>query len=121
MNTTEESRFYSSTFQASSAGMASQTRKRRGNLPKDATRVLRQWFDEHLDAPYPGEEVKNQLCLRTGLQMSQVNNWFINARRRLPRQDRPRKERESTDISEGSPPRDRLQNLRPPGPPDYWA
>jgi hypothetical protein len=76
MNTTEESRFYSgtSTFHANPAGP---TRKRRGNLPKDATRVLRQWFDEHLDAPYPGEEVKNQLCMRTGLQMSQVSSFPI--------------------------------------------
>jgi hypothetical protein len=73
MNTTEEPRFFSSSFQGNPTGPPMpHTRRRRGNLPKDATRVLRQWFDQHLDAPYPGEEVKNQLCQRTGLQMSQV-------------------------------------------------
>jgi hypothetical protein len=36
--------------------------------------ILRRWFDEHLEAPYPGEEVKHSLCLQTGLQMSQVSD-----------------------------------------------
>jgi hypothetical protein len=69
---TEDYRFHSSTFYANGNSGGHQQRKRRGNLPKDATKILRQWFDEHKDAPYPGEEVKAILCHQTGLQMSQV-------------------------------------------------
>jgi hypothetical protein len=69
---TEDYRFHSSTFYANGNSAGHHQRKRRGNLPKDATKILRQWFDEHKDAPYPGEEVKAMLCHQTGLQMSQV-------------------------------------------------
>ncbi|KAF2433454.1 hypothetical protein EJ08DRAFT_555005, partial [Tothia fuscella] len=62
-------------------------RKRRGNLPKEATKAFKEWFQEHKDSPYPSEDEKQRLCDMTKLNMSQVNNWFINARRRLPRQD----------------------------------
>ncbi|KZF21700.1 Homeodomain-like protein, partial [Xylona heveae TC161] len=55
---------------------------RRGNLPKQVTDLLRSWFHEHLSHPYPSEEEKQELMQRTGLTMSQVSNWFINARRR---------------------------------------
>jgi hypothetical protein len=68
----DDYRFHSGTFYASGAHVTHYQRKRRGNLPKDATRILRNWFDEHVDSPYPSEEVKNMLCGRTGLQMSQV-------------------------------------------------
>ncbi|KAI8949930.1 hypothetical protein F4801DRAFT_370913 [Xylaria longipes] len=57
-------------------------RKRRGNLPKEVTERLRTWFLAHLGHPYPSEEEKQLLMRETGLQMNQISNWFINARRR---------------------------------------
>ncbi|KAL9097364.1 MAG: hypothetical protein Q9163_006353 [Psora crenata] len=58
------------------------TRRRRGNLPKWATDYLKQWFFEHVAHPYPTEQEKQELCKITGLGMTQLSNWFINARRR---------------------------------------
>ncbi|CZS93166.1 uncharacterized protein RAG0_03565 [Rhynchosporium agropyri] len=57
-------------------------RKRRGNLPKETTDKLRTWFMAHLTHPYPTEDEKQELMRQTGLQMNQISNWFINARRR---------------------------------------
>ncbi|KAH9884479.1 hypothetical protein F4778DRAFT_561597 [Xylariomycetidae sp. FL2044] len=57
-------------------------RKRRGNLPKETTDKLRAWFLSHLLHPYPTEDEKQELLRVTGLQMNQISNWFINARRR---------------------------------------
>jgi len=57
-------------------------KRKRGNLPKHVTDILRQWFDEHENHPYPTEEEKQMLLMKTGLAMSQISNWFINARRR---------------------------------------
>ncbi|OAA65740.1 homeobox transcription factor [Niveomyces insectorum RCEF 264] len=57
-------------------------RKRRGNLPKETTDKLRAWFYAHLHHPYPSEDEKQELMRQTGLQMNQISNWFINARRR---------------------------------------
>ncbi|KIX03650.1 uncharacterized protein Z518_07203 [Rhinocladiella mackenziei CBS 650.93] len=57
-------------------------RRRRGNLPKPITDILRRWLQEHLDHPYPTDEQKQIFIQRTGLTISQISNWFINARRR---------------------------------------
>ena len=57
-------------------------RRRRGNLPKWATDCLKQWFYDHVAHPYPTEQEKQELCKLTGLGMTQLSNWFINARRR---------------------------------------
>jgi hypothetical protein len=80
-------------------------RRRRGNLPREATNMMKKWFQEHIKSPYPSEEEKIQFCEATGLSMNQVcsitasatpgaqtianaflqvGNWFINARRRHP-------------------------------------
>ncbi|KAH8161148.1 hypothetical protein CIB48_g7112 [Xylaria polymorpha] len=57
-------------------------RKRRGNLPKEVTEKLRTWFVGHIAHPYPSEDEKQRLVRETGLQLNQISNWFINARRR---------------------------------------
>jgi hypothetical protein len=55
---------------------------RRGYYPKAVVRVLQTWFHDHLDYPYPSDEEKALLCVTTHLTHSQINQWFINARRR---------------------------------------
>jgi hypothetical protein len=48
------------------------SRKRRGNLPKEATQLLKDWFYSHRESPYPTEDEKIDLCRKTGLNMNQV-------------------------------------------------
>jgi len=57
--------------------------KSRGIFPKVTTNILRAWLFQHLMHPYPTEDQKRQLSSDTGLTILQVNNWFINARRRI--------------------------------------
>ncbi|CAO3660368.1 unnamed protein product [Rhizopus stolonifer] len=58
-------------------------KKRRSNLPKKVTAVLKEWLEKNAGHPYPREEEKRKLVEKTDLSMSQISNWFINARRRL--------------------------------------
>lgn len=64
-------------------GHAACVPRRRGKLPKDVTELLKGWLMEHSSHPYPNEDEKRRLCVATGLSISQVSNWFINARRRI--------------------------------------
>ncbi|KAL7270356.1 homeodomain superfamily [Rhizina undulata] len=57
-------------------------KRRRGNLPKHVTDLLRSWLNDHLHHPYPTEDEKQMLMAQTGLTINQISNWFINARRR---------------------------------------
>ncbi|KXZ56109.1 hypothetical protein GPECTOR_2g991 [Gonium pectorale] len=57
-------------------------RKKIGKLPEDATSVLKQWWAANFAWPYPGEDVKRQLGAAAGLNATQINNWFINQRKR---------------------------------------
>ncbi|KAL1022329.1 hypothetical protein UPYG_G00025210 [Umbra pygmaea] len=56
---------------------------KRGVLPKSATNIMRTWLFQHIGHPYPTEDEKKQLAIQTNLTLLQVNNWFINARRRI--------------------------------------
>ncbi|KAI4529906.1 hypothetical protein MG293_019762 [Ovis ammon polii] len=59
------------------------SKNKRGVLPKHATNIMRSWLFQHLMHPYPTEDEKRQIAAQTNLTLLQVNNWFINARRRI--------------------------------------
>lgn len=58
-------------------------RNKRSNFPKHISRVLKDWLIENAESPYPTESEKQILSEATGLDHTQINNWFINARRRI--------------------------------------
>lgn len=58
-------------------------KQKRGVLPKHATSIMRSWLFQHIVHPYPTEDEKRQIAAQTNLTLLQVNNWFINARRRI--------------------------------------
>uniref|UniRef100_A0A2K6EL70 Homeobox domain-containing protein n=1 Tax=Propithecus coquereli TaxID=379532 RepID=A0A2K6EL70_PROCO len=58
-------------------------RRRKGSLPTESVRILRDWLYEHRFKAYPSEMEKRMLCEQTSLSFLQISNWFVNARRRL--------------------------------------
>ena len=57
-------------------------RRKKGKLPAGATSALKAWWRERLEWPYPTDEDKKALGEETGLDATQINNWFINQRKR---------------------------------------
>ncbi|XP_008781110.1 homeobox protein knotted-1-like 1 [Phoenix dactylifera] len=57
-------------------------KRKKGKLPKDARLTLLDWWHTHYRWPYPTEEEKAKLAEMTGLDQKQINNWFINQRKR---------------------------------------
>ncbi|KAI3686437.1 hypothetical protein L1987_80113 [Smallanthus sonchifolius] len=57
-------------------------KKKKGKLPKEARQVLLDWWNIHYRWPYPTEADKIALAESTGLDQKQINNWFINQRKR---------------------------------------
>lgn len=66
-----------------SASEAPVVHKRGGKLPKHITDMLKAWLLEHAEHPYPTEDEKRAFCEYTGLDICQISNWFVNARRRI--------------------------------------
>lgn len=64
-------------------GNLSYSKNKRSNYPKNVTTLLKSWLSSNYENPYPSEVIKQQICEITGLSMIQINNWFINARRRV--------------------------------------
>eukprot|EP01023_Acetabularia_acetabulum_P016081 TRINITY_DN17933_c0_g3_i1.p1 TRINITY_DN17933_c0_g3~~TRINITY_DN17933_c0_g3_i1.p1 ORF type:complete len:383 (-),score=65.64 TRINITY_DN17933_c0_g3_i1:1083-2231(-) len=57
-------------------------RKKRGKLPTHSIEVLKSWWKEHIAWPYPTDSAKRSLASQTNLTSIQINNWFINQRKR---------------------------------------
>lgn len=57
-------------------------KKKKGKLPKEARQTLLDWWNIHYKWPYPTEADKVALAESTGLDQKQINNWFINQRKR---------------------------------------
>jgi hypothetical protein len=57
-------------------------KRKKGKLPSTATDFLKTWWREKVVWPYPTEEEKRCLGSQTGLDPTQINNWFINQRKR---------------------------------------
>ncbi|XP_065875436.1 homeobox protein knotted-1-like 6 [Euphorbia lathyris] len=57
-------------------------KKKKGKLPKEARQLLLNWWNVHYKWPYPTEADKVALADATGLDQKQINNWFINQRKR---------------------------------------
>ncbi|XP_032245916.1 homeobox protein TGIF2LX [Phoca vitulina] len=58
-------------------------RKRKGYLPTESVKILRDWLYEHRFRVYPSGAEKRMLSEQTNLSFLQISNWFINARRRV--------------------------------------
>ncbi|KAJ8321621.1 hypothetical protein KUTeg_000092 [Tegillarca granosa] len=52
-------------------------------LSAEVRQVLGDWFDAHVDHPYPSESEKSELAAKAGISVSQVRSWFANRRSRL--------------------------------------
>eukprot|EP01135_Chromosphaera_perkinsii_P010074 Nk52_evm10s2010 gene=Nk52_evmTU10s2010 len=56
---------------------------RRQILDKETQQFLKKWLFKNRDNPYMGEDEKLALSKKTGMSLAKLNNWFVNARRRL--------------------------------------
>ncbi|KAI3660037.1 hypothetical protein MP638_005315 [Amoeboaphelidium occidentale] len=48
-----------------------------------ATQYLKQWMKKNYEHPYPSKEEKDFISKHFDMTMAQVNNWFVNARRKV--------------------------------------
>ncbi|CAF0906957.1 unnamed protein product, partial [Didymodactylos carnosus] len=61
----------------------------KGRLPDDAVDILNDWFDSHVDHPYPTKDEKLELAEQCGVSLQKVSTWFNNRRTRT-RNTRPK-------------------------------
>ncbi|XP_043719166.1 homeobox protein knotted-1-like 1 [Telopea speciosissima] len=57
-------------------------KRKKVKLSIDARMALLDWWNNHYRWPYPTEEEKKMISKVTGLDQKQINNWFINQRKR---------------------------------------
>ncbi|CAG5120034.1 unnamed protein product, partial [Candidula unifasciata] len=93
------------------------SKQKRGILPKQATQIMKSWLFQHIVHPYPTEDEKRQIAAQTNLTLLQVNNWFINARRRILQPmleaSNPEKAKAKKPSKPGNKPQQRFWPIQP--------
>eukprot|EP00615_Pteridomonas_danica_P002924 CAMPEP_0114366706 /NCGR_PEP_ID=MMETSP0101-20121206/29485_1 /TAXON_ID=38822 ORGANISM="Pteridomonas danica, Strain PT" /NCGR_SAMPLE_ID=MMETSP0101 /ASSEMBLY_ACC=CAM_ASM_000211 /LENGTH=260 /DNA_ID=CAMNT_0001515917 /DNA_START=911 /DNA_END=1690 /DNA_ORIENTATION=+ len=72
----------SSSSLSSSSSSSSSKRTTSGKFEKNQVLPLTEWLLKHSSNPYPSMEDKSELANQSGLSTQQVQNWFINMRKR---------------------------------------
>ncbi|KAJ5083292.1 hypothetical protein N7456_012719 [Penicillium angulare] len=57
-------------------------RKESKQFVRKGARVLREWFYQNQEVPYPSEDQKMKFSTETGFSQKRISTWFANARRR---------------------------------------
>ncbi|THD26618.1 Irx [Fasciola hepatica] len=78
----ENSELESQNQQATCSTSSHLSSMRHRPLNRNALRQMRQWYEAHIDRPYPTTAEKMQLAELGGIKISQVNSWFANQRTR---------------------------------------
>lgn len=58
----------------------SQGRGRSNSLPTHVVEYLKAWLMDHMHHPYPTDQEKAEMMLKTGIDVKRLNNWFVNNR-----------------------------------------
>jgi len=74
----------------------------RDRLPRPAVEILMSWLRDHLDSPFPTADDKARLAASSKLSVSQVSQWFTNARRRVVKELRHSSEATNHSIDRAS-------------------
>lgn len=61
---------------------ASELRSKRRKLSEEGRRILVEWFEDHIDNPFPSPEEKERLAEAAHASVDQITIWFINMRAR---------------------------------------
>ncbi|RKP25776.1 homeobox KN domain-containing protein, partial [Syncephalis pseudoplumigaleata] len=61
---------------------SSYDKETRANHTPENLAILFGWLNTHRHHSFPSAEEKRAICEKTGLTLTQVNDWFVNARRR---------------------------------------
>lgn len=74
------------------------SKRRRHNEPlnNQALTVMTDWYEEHLENPYPTKAEKEDLAKRGGITLGQVKSWFANKRNRS-NNTRPKKQKKEME------------------------
>lgn len=57
--------------------------KRQRRFPGNTSTILLHWLNDHANKPYPSGQEMLELARATNLSKCQIQQWFVNARRRM--------------------------------------